>query len=437
MAYESEELNARRKEREQLRQQRLAQDRRLKKRLLIAALVLVACGGVIAAVWLMGPQPAQGDAIQPTTVPTIQTESETEPTQNSTANTYEGETVIHIAAAGDLVVTDALIATGGVERNFTEIFTDVLPLLTDADLTLLNFEGNLVGQPYGAETASAPPELLQALISSGVDMVQVANSKTISNGMSGLASTLYAIKAAGLEPLGAYASVEDAKKGKGYTIVEVEGISIAFVAFTKGMENSMALPSGSEQCVNLLYKDYSSTFQVIDGDNIRRVLRAAASERPDITIVLLHWGSEYNDMISGTQEWIKEIMFDEGADAIIGTHPHYVQSIEFDPEQGTFICYSLGDFLSDATRGGTEYSIILDLEITKNNETDKTRISGYSYTPIFTVAEDDILQLVRLDEAVLTFEAENIDAVQKATYEAMLYAQERVAYRITAKLVAE
>jgi hypothetical protein len=60
---------------------------------------------------------------------------------------------------------------------------DVVPLLCEADLTLLNLEGNLCGPPYSGE--SAPPQLLTALLNAGVDMVQLANSKAISRGFSG------------------------------------------------------------------------------------------------------------------------------------------------------------------------------------------------------------------------------------------------------------
>lgn len=431
MAFDNEEMKRRRELREKQRQQRIAQQKRLRLRLLIAAAVLVVCGVLIFAVSrnrgsqsTVVPSQTGGQAVQ-TTAPAAQAEETEVP-----ATTAPPTSTVELTFAGDLNVNDAVVNAGGITRDYSSVFMDVLPLLTDADLTVLNFEGNAVGQPYGTETCSAPPELLDELVSAGVDMVQVANSRTITNGMSGLASTLYAIRNAGLEPLGAYTSVSDAKKAGGYTIKEVNGVTIAFVAFTKGMD-SMALPEGSERCVNVLYEDYATTYQNVDYDGIRSVLKAAASERPDITIALLHWGSEYNDVVSETQEEIVELMHDEGVDAIIGTHPHYVQAIEYDETAGTFLCYSLGDFISDATRAGTEYSIILDLEITKDNDTGKTRITGYSYTPIYTVAENDTLKVVRLDEAVKAYEENNIDAVNDGTYSSMTYAQTRVEERVS------
>ena len=426
MAFDSEELNNRRQMRAQKAQQRRQADQKLRVRLILAAVIIVVCGVLIFAV-TRGGGAAQNDpaivteAVQTTAPAEAETEEAPRPAQ----------TVITLAAAGDLNINDAVVASGGIERDFTGVFTDVLPLLTDADLTFLNFEGNLAGQPYGTESVSAPQELLDALVSSGVDMLQVANSRTISNGMIGLNSTLQAIRYAGLEPIGAYASVDEAKKAGGYTIKEIDGVKIAFVAFTKGMD-SMALPAGNERCVNLLYKDYASTYRSVDYDGIRDVLRAASQEHPDFTVALLHWGSEYNDVISDTQEEITDLMFENGVDAIIGTHPHYVQSIQFDEEAGTFLCYSLGDFLGDPSRSGTEYSIVLELEITKDNDTDATRITDYRYTPIYTVAEKDKLKVVRLSEAISAYEENNIDAVTGKTYDGMLYATDRVEERIHA-----
>ena len=116
-------------------------------------------------------------------------------------------------------------------------------------------------------------------------------------------------------------------------------------------------------------------------------------------------------------------------DAIIGTHPHYVQQMTYDPETGNFVAYSLGDLLGDGQRSGTEYSVILKLEITKSAE--GTKITGYSYTPIFTVAErGSALRSVRIKEAMLAYESNYVERVQDTTYEAMTYALTRIDARI-------
>ena len=340
------------------------------------------------------------------------------------------KTVIHLAAGGDLNITDNVINSAGSDRSFQNAFMDVLPLLSNADLTVLNFEGNFYGEPYGSESRSAPASLAKALSSAGVDILQLANSCSVSGGIAGLVSTIDTVEHSGLIPLGAYRNPDEAKKEKGYTLVEVQGVRIAFVAFTKGMDG-MALPAGSEGCINLLYKDYDSTYQQVDTEGITKVMKNVNAASPDLIVAMVHWGSEFNDSISKTQTQIKTLLQENGADVIIGTHPHYVQKLEFDKESGAFVAYSLGDFFGDATRAGSEYSIILDLEITKNHDTGETKVTNYSYTPIFTVRQEGReLRVVRIAEAMAAYDNNYMDRVPESVYDAMVYALKRIDARV-------
>lgn len=352
-----------------------------------------------------------------------------ETTAVTAAPAEEGDTVIRLAAAGDLNITESVVAAGGETYDYTNTFLDVAHLLADADVSVVNLEGNLYGAPYGTDR-SAPQSMMTALQRMGIDMVQLANSYSIYKGMHGLVQTMDGVRLAGMEPLGVYATTRDAQAGKGYTLRTVRGVKIAFVAFTKGMDG-MALPPGNEGCVNVLYEDYSSDYQKVDTDGITRIMEAAQKEKPDLTVVLLHWGSEFNDTISQSQKDICKLLKEQGADAIIGTHSHYVQKMEFDPAAGTFVAYSLGDFLGDAAKAGSEYSVILELEITKRAQSGETKITGYSYTPIFTVAEEGMpLRTVRIGQAMAAYEEGFIDHVTEQTYKAMEYALDRIDKRI-------
>lgn len=439
MALDQEEFKRRREERAKLRQQQEAQRKKTLMGLAVAAAVLLLCGLLIFFVTRNAPAENPTRPPEITAAPTVPT---TQPPPETTA---PPTTVIHIAAAGDLNVTDKTVGItqnisteGGISsvmtlQNFTSVFMDVVPVLSDADLTVLNFEGNLCGTPYGSQSASAPQSMMDALRSAGVDMVQMANSRCVANGISGLAATLQNLRLAGLEPLGAYPTESDFRKSGGYTIRNVRGVKVAFVAFTKGMDG-MALPTGSEQCVNLLYTDYATNYKNVNTDGINKILRSVASEKPDVTVALVHWGSEFNDNTSSTQETIKKLLIEGGVDAIIGTHPHYVQKMEFDEAAGTFVAYSLGDFYSEAERAGTEYSVVLDLEITKYTETGETKITGYSYTPVFTVREEDgRLRVMRIQAAIDAFEKNHVSRVSEETYHDMVYALGRIEDRIHPK----
>lgn len=407
----------RRQARQAAKEQRKRQQRQLFIKLGIAAAVLV----LVAVLIIVLTRPDAPDTTPDTAVPT-DTQVQTDP--------QAGKTVIHLAAAGDLNVTEAVIASGGAEYDYTQTFMDVLPALAQAELATVNLEGSFFGAPYGTDR-SAPQGLATALARAGVDLVQLANSYTIYKGIDGLKSTVSAVRAAGMEPVGAYATSEEAAQAKGFTLCQVNGVKIAFVSFTKGMDG-MALPAGSENCVNLLYTDYASDYQEVDREGILQVLDACAKAKPDITVALLHWGSEFNNTISKTQNEICTLLHSNGVDAIIGTHSHYVQKMSLDPDSGKFIAYSLGDFCGDADRAGSEYSVILDLEITKDHESGDTRITGYSYTPIFTVREEGKpLRVVRIPQAILGYEQDYIDKVTPETYEAMKYAMTRIEARVT------
>ena len=408
-----EELNKRRVERYNRRQQAYARKKRKKLAAMVAVCLLMIAVGV--GVFFLVRYEEKAEEKQPTV------------TQSGDV-TPEDATVIQLVAAGDLNINDAVVNSGGTEYDYTKTFLDVSHLLAAGDITVLNFEGNLVGAPYGTDTHSAPQSLAEALSRCGVDLVQLANSYSINHGISGLQATIQSIKDAGMEPLGVYADERAYKLGKGYTIRDVQGVKIAFVAFTKGMDG-MTLPQGSEHCVNVLYSDYDSTYQDLDTDRIKGVLEAVAEENPDLTVAMLHWGSEYNDTISKTQNSLVTLLQENGVDAIIGSHPHYVQKMTYDPDTGNFVAYSLGDFISGSDRSGTEYSAVLELEITKSSS--GTKITGYSYTPIFTVNERGVgLRSVRIAESMAAYDSNYIKRVTDATYEKMAYALTRVQARV-------
>lgn len=435
MPLHDDEMNMRREKREAQRRKQQAEAKRLRITLILAAVVLVLCTAGI--VFLTSRSDSSQTTVAAETRPTQKPTQATEPATRAQKST---KTTIHIKAAGDLNVTNTVInagvAVGGY--NYTRAFMDVASTLSDADLTVLNLEGNICGEPYGSDTTSAPRELLEGLRNAGVDLIQMANSCTINNGLIGLTSTLQSIRAAGLEPVGAFASESEFQQSKGYTITEAQGVKVAFVAFTKGL-GGRGLPAGNDNLVNILYEDYASTYDKIDRTRITSVLKAVEAEKPDITIALLHWGSEYNDDISDTQKSIVNLMKKQGVDVIIGTHPHTVQAIEYDELAGTLVAYSLGDFFGDASRGGTNYSIILDLETTKDSSTGTTKVTNYSYTPIYTVSEaesaDGYRRVVRIDKTVEAWEENYLDKVSQSAKESMVHALDRIEARINPPVV--
>ena len=433
MALDPEELNKRRIAREQQRKQRRRAKRLMTLRLILAALVLAACGfGIYRLTGTTGEPIQSVISQQPEAEETEPPETEA-PTERS-KSMEQAPVTIKLVAGGDLNITDKVVWAGqeGSEFDYTKAFMDVAPILSDADLAVLNFEGNVCGAPYGTATTSAPIQLIEALKRAGVDMLQLANSCSINNGLLGLNSTLNNIRSVGIETLGAYTSTEEFERTKGYTIVTINDVKIAFVAFTKGV-GGLGMPAGSEKLVNILYTDYFTSYRSIDKERINSILKAVEAEKPDLTVAMLHWGSEYNDTVYDNQEDIVYLMQKGGVDVIIGSHPHRVQHISYDELTGNLVAYSLGDFFGDGKKDGTFYSILLEVEITKDYEAGITRVTDWSYVPIYTLSEtecDGDRRVIRIDNAMEAYEMNFVDKVTDACYENLQFSTERIAARI-------
>lgn len=431
MAREYDDIEQRRRRRAAQKKQK-QEEQALRRKLIVAGLVFLSC--IVLVIFLTRDNIPEQSPSEDAQIQTEQTMPEF--TERATLPPETPTTTIRIKAAGDLNITDSVVASGSSGHgddyyDYTAAFLDVASLLSDADLTLMNFEGNLVGPPYGTETASAPQQLVQALNAAGVDILQVANSYSTYNGMIGLAQTLNNIRAAGIEPVGAYGTPDEFSRSKGYTICDIRGVKVAVVAFTKGM-GGMGLPAGSENCVNKLFLDYDSEYKKIDYDGIRAILKNLRAERPDVTIAMLHWGAEYNDTVFNSQKNIAELMFDEGVDIILGTHSHMVHEVIFDKENNTLLAYSLGDFFGDAAKAGTMYSILLDIRITKDNELGTIKIDSVEYVPLYILSEKEgngQRRVVRIREAMDAFDVNFVDRVTKEAYDAMKNSLERIEAR--------
>ena len=314
--------------------------------------------------------------------------------------------------------------------DFTPCFRRVMPQLVAADLTIGNLEGNISDTP---SDYNYPPALLNTLYNCGFDILQTANSYSIQNGITGLAATKKAIEDAGMDALGTYGTQEEWEQSGGVLIREVNGIRIAFVGFTKGV-NSLRLPEGSGHCVNLLYTDYDTNFSVIAKSEILSVLEHAKTLQPDIIVAMLHWGSEYSEEITSSQKEIASLLISNGVSLIVGSHSHYVGPMEngrssIFRSDSTFIAYGLGDFLSVADTTSARNGCILNVRIDKKGE--EIHLASVSYTPTFSAAPDrnlDITEYEILDslDAISFYENGYYNRISKSLYERLLSAVERM-----------
>lgn len=338
------------------------------------------------------------------------------------------QSVVTLAAVGDILLSEAQMkdaACADGSYDFSAAFSAVTGQITGADLAVGNLEGNFCGAPYDASVHNYPEALAAALADAGFDVLQTANTYSIENGLTGLKSTIQTLQDAGLAHLGTFSSAED-RSENGVFIREINGIRIAMIAFTKGV-NNVHLPDGADYCVNLLYTDYASNYSQVNTDGITACVQQAVAADPDIIIAMVHWGSEYDDTISQSQEEIESLLLGSGVDVILGSHSHLVGKMEQrqitdanGKEKTVFVAYSLGNFYCDASDPDTQPSVILHLEFTKYDD-GTTEITDASYTPIYIadMGEDAANRFVVLNvrNSIELYQNRYYDSVSDEVYE--------------------
>lgn len=358
----------------------------------------------------------------------VASDQEDQKVQKAQTGTEKYSTV-SIALTGNICISDSLLADARVADgyDFAPSFFGVASLLNETDLTIGNLECNLAGPPYGSATGSAPVELVDTLAGLGFDLLQTANSTSIMGGIAGLNSTLDNVERFGIAPVGTFRNAQERRDTGGITIREINGIRVAFIAFTKGLGN-MSLPENTEYAVNLLYHDYDTNYRELNTDGITAAMAEAKKKEPDIIIALVHWGSENSREISSSQKRVAELLYQNGADAIIGTHSHMIGQIEtktITMDDGSakdvVTAYDLGDFYTDSTKSGTQSSLILRLEYTHNNWTNQTTLTNLSYTPVycadFGTEERNRYQVLNVENAIALYQQEYVFRVPDETYE--------------------
>lgn len=302
------------------------------------------------------------------------------PTQIKQEEPPKEDTTIHISAIGDVMCHSTNFASAKKSDgtyDFSDVFTDIVPYIKNADLAIGNLETTFAGEARGYSgypTFNTPAILGKNLIDIGLDVVSTCNNHSLDKGYSGLVSTLEELDKVGLAHMGTSRSLEEQN-----TILtkEVKGIKFAFLAFTYGT-NGIPVPTGKEYCINLIDKDF-----------IKRQIDLAKEQNPDVICVNMHWGIEYKLKQNTEQEDLANFLFQNGVDIIFGSHPHVLEPMEkrtITLEDGTtkdgFLIYSLGNFMSGQKITNTKNSVILDIQLTKHAD-DKISIDQVKYIPIY------------------------------------------------------
>ncbi len=223
--------------------------------------------------------------------------------------------------------------------NFRPMYEDAAEYIASFDIAFINQETPLGGDSMGFSgypTFNSPQDLGRDLRDIGFDIINIAHNHMLDKGEAGLRGTIEFFESEemqGVTQIGGYKSAEDFDNIR---TVESDGITIALLSYTYGA-NGFSLPKSSELIVPYIN----------DEDIIRQC--SLAEEAGDITVVSIHWGVENTSEPTDEQRRVAKLLADNGADVILGHHPHVLQPIEWiEAEDGseTLCIYSLGNLVS-------------------------------------------------------------------------------------------
>lgn len=307
--------------------------------------------------------------------------------------------------------------------DFSKVFVDIKKYIQSADIAIGNLETTFAGKDIGYTgypTFNTPEQLAQNLADLGLDVVSTANNHSLDKRYSGLVSTLDELDKVGLSHTGTYRSKEEQDT---ILIKDINGIKFAFLSFTYGT-NGIPVPSGKEYCVNL-----------IDETLILDQISKAKALNPDIICVNMHWGDEYKLKQNSTQEKLADLLFKNGVDIILGSHPHVLEPMEkrtVTLDNGTtkdgFVIYSLGNFMSGQVIENTRNSIILNLQITKHSD-DKITIDSYDYIPTYMLdkgnGKTERYRILDIEKCILDYENGDT-SISESLYNTLKKSKEKI-----------
>ncbi|MDR1035587.1 MAG: CapA family protein [Deltaproteobacteria bacterium] len=256
--------------------------------------------------------------------------------------------------------------------DFTRQFARIKPFLRKA-MVVGNLETTFSGAERkftGFPSFNTPDELADALVGLGVHVLTLANNHMLDRGVSGIERTVEVLNRHGIH----WTGISDREIAPGQPLlVEYGGLRWAMVNFTYGSNS----PSSGKN-------ERGIALNVISEEGVRASVRAAKALNPDVTVALFHWGNEYQYRPAAAQVKTAELAAAEGADLVIGTHPHVLQPITIIPtDRGrTLVAYSLGNFIANQIKVPRERAAVLAVEFEKLPE-GGARLMRASVAPTF------------------------------------------------------
>ncbi|MCK9212575.1 MAG: CapA family protein [Ignavibacteriaceae bacterium] len=237
------------------------------------------------------------------------------------------------------------------------------------DLVVGNLEGSISTRraPVKSIDFAFGTEIIPVLKKAGFAAVSQANNHALDQGRQGAQDSRAVLEKAGLKVFGD--QVRD-DPSSALAFIDVKGKKIAFIGF-----NVTDNPLDKEEALNAL---------------------ALARDTADFIIVMPHWGQEYKEKPDAAQTGLAHWLIENGADAVVGSHPHWMESVEV--YRGKPVVYSLGNFIFDQDWSReTGLGLALGLKVAdKNIRLDFYPIKITASQPQFLSGSEKAARLERL-----------------------------------------
>lgn len=255
--------------------------------------------------------------------------------------------------AGDMNLDENWCTTQTLDKQANGIYDCIAPELIQsmqqADIFMPNNEFTYSERgtklPNKSWTFRANPSRVNIMKELGTDIVLLANNHCYDYGAVSLYDTFDTLENAGIPYVGAGRTLSDAIQPYYF---QYGDLIIGYVAASQAEKNKMT-PQATDTTPGIL-RCYDPSLYL---EVIKQTAKVA-----DIVIANIHWGTEGSNKVEQYQRELAYAMIDAGADAVIGSHPHVLQGMEY--YKGKPIMYSLGNFWFNAK---TMYTCLYELEI--------------------------------------------------------------------------
>ncbi len=224
-------------------------------------------------------------------------------------------------------------------------FAGLTEQLATSRHNIVNFEGAatdaafpLIRKEY---LLRMPKAVAKLLADAKIGIATLANNHALDYGQAGLEDSLRVLRQAGIATVGAGMHAAEAERP---LIFQSGDRTVCLAAFSRTLPdvfwatlNRAGSAFGSHEAIALA----------------ARTCRAQGH----FTVITFHWGRESMDTPIGYQRALARFAIDNGADTVIGHHPHVIQEIEV--YKGHPIFYSLGNFVFGSRPEGTTPSGLL------------------------------------------------------------------------------